>query len=262
MKGGRHLRIDFGLDGKKYLVTGASSGIGQAAAIKISQLGGKVVLNGRNEKRLNHTLSMLEGTGHVIMPYDLKELEGIKEFVKQCMEVDNQRFDGLVFSAGIAVDRVLRSENVESLKEIMTVNYFAYVALLAVFSSRRVLKDGGSIVAVSSRVVNEPGKGLLSYASSKAAMDMSSEIAAQELVNRKVRVNTVRPGMTVTPMTTNFYNITTDDQQKKWYPLGLLNAEDVANTIVFLLSSLSSKITGQHIYISGGNDGGPIDYIV
>lgn len=250
------------LTGKKILITGASSGIGQATAQMVSQLGGKVVLTGRDRTRLNHTLSILDGTGHYAIPYDFLDFDGTKTYVEECIRYDAQRFDGLVFSIGIAGGTVTRMENFENLQRIMATNYYTYFNLLRIFSSKKVLNDCGSVVAVSSAAVEHFDKSQVSYASSKAALEAASAVAAKEFVSRKVRVNTVRPEMTVTPMATHFQNNTTADQRDRLYPLGMLTAEDVANMIVFLLSDMSLKLTGQNIYLSAGNDGRPINYIV
>lgn len=254
--------FDFGISGKKYLVTGASSGIGQAAAILISKFGGKVILNGRNEERLHQTLSQMDGDGHSIMPFDLTDLDGVKQYVKDCIDTDGLRFDGMVFSAGIAVNKPIRSESMENIESMMRINFYSYFYLLHVFSSRRVLNDDGAIVAVSSCASTHPNKGQSSYGASKAAMDAVSNVAAWELVNRRIRVNTVQPAMTLTPMTDEFIHNTTEEQRKEWLPLGILEPKDVANAIVFLLSDMSKKITGEHIYLSAGNDNSPVDYII
>lgn len=250
------------LTGRKYLITGASSGIGRAAAVLVSQLGGRVVLNGRNEERLHETLALLDGEGHRIMPFDLTDLDGIKSYVDGCIKADGQRFDGLVFSAGLGAGSVLRAESMENLQNVMRVNFLSWFAMLKAFSSRRVLNDGGSIVAVSSRAAGKPDKAQLSYAGSKAALDSACEVAALEFAKRKVRVNTVRPEMVDTPMSAAFFENVSPERQEEFYPLGPLTPEDVANTVVFLLSDMSRKITGQHIYLSAGNDGRPIDFLV
>lgn len=256
------MEFNFGISGKKYLVTGASSGIGQAAAILISKLGGQVILNGRNEERLNQTRSQMEGEGHHIMPFDLSNLDGIKSYIDNCIITDGQRLDGIVFAAGMGGGNVLRAESLENLQCMVQVNFLPYFSVLKACSFRRVLNDGGSIVAVSSRAARKPDKAQLSYASSKAAMDSASEVAALEFAKRKVRVNTVRPEMVDTPMGAAFFESVSQEHQDEFYPLGPLKAEDVANTIAFLLSDMSSKITGQHIYLSAGNDGRPIDFLI
>lgn len=247
------MNIDFGIAGKKYLVTGASSGIGQATAILISRLGGKVVLNGRNERRLNETFSQMEGEGHYIMPFDLINLKGIRQYVQECINVDSRKFDGIVFSTGIAHIAPIRAEDIDNLEEVMTVNYFSFVTLVKHMCTKKNMNDNASVVAVSSVVASEPAKGQTAYASSKAALDTMCEVMALELGQRNIRVNTVRPRMTVTPMTEYYFSdVKIRENIKSIFPLGAILPDDVANAIIFLLGNMSRKITGQHIYISGG----------
>lgn len=248
------------LNGKKIFVAGASSGIGQATAIMISKLGGKVVLNGRSEEKLNATRSMMAGDGHFVMPYDLLQFDGMKQYIKNCVETDGVLFDGLVFSAGASTGSAIRVEKLESFKYMMELNFLSYAALLKEFSSKRVLNNGGSIVAISSSITVHYDKTCGAYACSKSAVEAISNVASQEFVRRKVRVNSVCPEITRTPMTRYYFENVSQERSNAYYPLGVLAPEDVANTIVFLLSDMSSKITGQKIYLSAGNDGRPIDY--
>ena len=250
------------LSNKKFLVTGASSGIGRATEIKISELGGRVIFNGRDECRLKETLSMMDGGGHFAMPFDLLRFDDVKKYIQECINIDGNRFDGFVFSTGIARSQIIRTERIAEFKHVMDINCVTYVALLKEFASKRVLNNQGSIVAVSSSNTKQLSKSGMSYTASKAALEAVSAIAAKELVGRGIRINTVLPEATVTPMTIKFQNNTTEEQKKQWYPLGTLTAEDVANTIIFLLSDTSRKLTGQNIYLSAGNDGRPIDCII
>lgn len=250
------------MHGKKILVVGASSGIGRATAIMISKLGGKVVLNGRNRERLDETRSKMVGDGHFVMPYDLLQLDGIKQYIRSCIEVDGVKFDGLVFCAGIARECSVRITNMDMLKHMMEENICTYAALLKEFSSKRVLNSGGAIVALSSAATIHCDKALAMYASSKAGVEAFSCVAAKEFVSRKIRVNSVCPEMTDTPLTSAFFGSVSQEQMNMFYPLGPLFPEDVANVVVFLLSDLSSKVTGQRIYLSAGNDGRPIDWVI
>lgn len=248
---------------KKILVAGASSGIGRAAAVMISKLGGKVVLNGRSQERLDETRSMMEGEGHFVMPYDLLQGDGIKQYIKSCVEIDGTPFDGLVFSAGTAGRAAtIHIERMEEIKRVMEMNFFTYAALLKEFSSKRVLRNGGAIVALSSCITTHWDKSTFAYACSKSALEAASSIASREFAARNIRVNSVCPEMTNTPMVKSFFQNVPLEQRNIFYPLGALTPEDVANTIVFLLSDRSSKITGQKFYLSAGNDGRPIEYII
>lgn len=251
------MTFDFGISGKKYLVTGASSGIGQATAILISQCGGRVILTGRNKERLNQTLSQLEGEGHYIMPFDLADLDGIKPFVKNCIQIDGRRFDGMVFASGIAKNKPIRSETISGINEIMKVNFIAYLALLKEFSSQKNLNDGGAIVAVSSQAGIIPDKGQCAYGSSKAALEAASTVASRELEKRGIRVNLLLPGTTKTPMATAFFASATEDELRDLFPLGVILPEDIANAALFFLSNMSTKVTGQRLLVLGGHFVGP-----
>ena len=77
----------FSLEGKTILVTGASSGIGKATAIECSKMGAKLVVTGRNEERLNQTLSMLEGDGHLAIPADLSDEASLNTLVEKCPSI-------------------------------------------------------------------------------------------------------------------------------------------------------------------------------
>ena len=251
------------LKGKNYLVVGASSGIGRASAIAISKCGGRVILSSRSELKLQETLSLMEGDQHFIEPYDMHDLYRIKEFVKKCIDKINGKFSGLVFTSGICRSSLIKTENIQEFQNDFEMSYSAYMMLLKEFSSRKVLEDFGSIVALSSRAALFPEKSLSRYATIKAAINVTSNIAAQEFAKRKIRVNTICPEMVKTPMTEYFFHHVTQEQLNKFYPLGYLEAEDVANMVVFLLSDMSKKITGQNFYLSAGNAGTAIDgYIV
>ncbi|WP_455654836.1 SDR family oxidoreductase [Phascolarctobacterium sp.] len=255
--------LNYSLKGKTYLVVGASSGIGRASAIAISKLGGRVVLSSRNKAKLRETLSYMEGENHIIAPYDMHNILGIKEFIKNCTSSIGGKFDGLVYTSGVGIARLIKVENIKEFDEDFELGYKAYLMLLKEFSSRRILNDGGSIVALSSRAAMFPEKALARYATTKAAVNMTSNIAAQEFAKRKVRVNTICPEMVKTPMAECFFCVMDKEKLDKFYPLGFLEPEDVADLVVFLLSDMSKKFTGQNLYLSAGNAGTPIDgYIV
>lgn len=251
--------LNYSLEGKTYLVVGASSGIGRASAITISKLGGRVVLSSRNEEKLRETLSLMVGEKHIVVPYDMHKVSGIKDFIKTCVEQLNEKFDGLVFSSGSAKTKLIKMENVEDFEEDFELGYKAYLMLLKEFSSKRILNDGGSIVALSSRAALFPEKVMTRYATTKAAVNITSKIAAQEFARRKIRVNTICPEMTKTSMVDHFFNNVSREQLEKFYPLGFLEPEDVADLVVFLLSDMSKKFTGQNLHLSAGNAGTAID---
>lgn len=239
------------LSGKKIIVTGASSGIGRAAAILCSQLGAEVALVARNADRLNETLSMMENGAHRCFAVDLSEPENAEKAVEQIVNTMG-KIDGLVHAAGISARSTLRILELSKVKPAMSVNFFAFAQLVACLSLRKNSNDGFSIVGVSSMAVVN-GKGNSFYAATKAAMESFSHVSQQELVRRRGRINMVRPTMTRTEMTEFYFSEHTDAELDKIYPLGICQTQDVANCIAFLLSDASSKIIDQTIQIDSGN---------
>ena len=237
-------------NGKKYLIFGASSGIGKQVALQLSQLGARLVLVGRNEEKLQETLEMLDGDGHNIL---------ICDAVKTAVSMDNIKLDGCVFSAGIYAMLPLGAVTEEKINKIFATNIVSMMAIAKAFSSKRISNNGASFVSVSSRAALLPDKSQGVYGASKAAINSYTVAAAKEMSNRLIRFNAVCPEAVDTEMGAGFKDNTTQEAMQKIYPLGMLEAEDVADTIIFLLSDMSKKITGQSIWLSAGNDGGSID---
>lgn len=246
-------------NGKKYLIFGASSGIGKQVALQLSQLGARLVLVGRNEEKLQETLEMLDGDGHNILICDVSDFSAAQNAVKTAVSMDNIKLDGCVFSAGIYAMLPLGAVTEEKINKIFATNIVSMMAIAKAFSSKRISNNGASFVSVSSRAALLPDKSQGVYGASKAVINSYTVAAAKEMSNRLIRFNAVCPEAVDTEMGAGFKDNTTQEAMQKIYPLGMLEAEDVADTIIFLLSDMSKKITGQSIWLSAGNDGGSID---
>ena len=232
-------------NGKKYLIFGASSGIGKQVAFQLSQLGARLVLVGRNEEKLQETLEMLDGDGHNILICDVSDFSAAQNAVKTAVSMDN------ILPLGVVTE--------EKINKIFATNIVSMMAIAKAFSSKRISNNGASFVSVSSRAAHLPDKSQGVYGASKAAINSYTVAAAKEMSNRLIRFNAVCPEAVDTEMGAGFKDNTTQEAMQKIYPLGMLEAEDVADTIIFLLSDMSKKITGQSIWLSAGNDGGSID---
>lgn len=245
--------------GQKIIIFGASSGIGRQTAIQLSQLGAQLVLVGRNEARLHETMELLQGEGHREISCDISEFDAAQTVVADAVKADGVKLDGCLFSAGIYAMypvSVVKNANIQSLFQT---NFFSFVAILKAFSSRRISKDGASFVSISSRAAMIPDKAQGLYGASKAAINAYTFAAAKELASRGIRVNAVCPESVDTPMGVGLKENMPPERLSKIYPLGMLTAADVANTAIYLLSGYSTKITGQAIWLSAGNDGGSIE---
>lgn len=240
----------YSLNGKKVLVTGASSGIGKATAIHCSKMGAQLVITGRNEERLRQTYELLEGDGHILFLGDLTEPSKLEQLV-QSVEV----LDGLVLSAGQVITSPFPFNTREKYNEIFEVNFFSPVELLRLLVKKKKINKNSSVVFLSSvGGVSAFSFGNSAYGATKAAINSIMKSCALELASKKIRVNSVNPGMVSTPL---IYGggITSEqyEQDKQHYPLKRYGEpDDIAYGIIYLLSDASSWVTGHSLVIDGG----------
>lgn len=243
------------LSGKTILVTGASSGMGAQTAILCSQLGAKVVLVARREDKLQEVMSKLEGEGHTYYSFDLGNVDGIEDFIKEMIS-ETGPFDGFVHSAGISSTRPLKMIKPNILREVMEINFNSFVEITRCITKRKCFNSGLSIVGISSISSTLGNQTKTAYCASKAAMDAVVRCFAKELAPNGVRANTVCPGMIDTAIYEKFKDNAGDSYDAKMRMdrqyLGLGKPIDVANMIVFLLSDASRLITGANIGVDGG----------
>lgn len=243
------------LTGKTILVTGASSGIGRATAIYLSRLGGKIVAVGRDQDRLQYTLSQMEGSGHAALPFDLNDVEQIPGWMKTIVATAGPLY-GLVHSAGIVLYRPLKVLSYKNLVDMQRINVDAAIMLTKGFRQNGVYeKSGASVVFISSVSALKGEPSLAGYSSTKAALISLARTLAVELANQKIRVNCICSGHVQTQMAENTSEtLPADnmDELKKKHPLGLGTPEDVAYAAAWLLSPSARWITGTNVVLDGG----------
>lgn len=240
----------FSLEGKTILITGASSGIGKSTAVGCSKMGAKIIAIGRDEERLLETFSLLEGACH---QYKLAELTN--EDSMENLLSDLPAINGVVLCAGIGMTKPLQFCVKEDFEKIFNVNFYSTVELLRLLVKKKKLQKESSCVFVSSiGGVKSFNLGNGVYGTSKAAINSAMKFFAIELAPKKIRVNSVNPGM----VNTKFIQLgnITEEQLKlnmERYPLKRYGEpEDIANGIIYLLSDASSWVTGHSLVIDGG----------
>jgi NAD(P)-dependent dehydrogenase (short-subunit alcohol dehydrogenase family) len=242
------------MTGRHVLVTGASSGIGQATAILLAELGCQVILVARNEERLQATRAKMPGNGHVIKAFDLSKVEAIEPWLKEVI-ASTGPINGLVHSAGIHRIVPIRFEKASVDDPLWRLNYHAATALLTTFSKVRNRAKNASVVFVSSiaGLIGVPG--VSTYSATKGALIAYARTAAIELARESIRVNCVAPGYVRTEMSMSVESKLTDAQTEAIevaQPLGFGRPEDVANAIIFLLAETGRWITGTSVVVDGG----------
>lgn len=239
----------FSLDGKTILVTGASSGIGQTTAISCAKMGANVVITGRDQGRLQTTAD-LSGKAVTQMVADLTVQAEMENLLAALPPLD-----GAVLCAGNSTTLPLQFGSREKFDEMFDVNFFAPVELLRLMYKKKILQKGSSVVLLASIGGTHsfmPGNGV--YGASKAALNSVMKYAAREYASRKIRVNSICPGMVDTPL---IHRGTITEEQlaedAKRYPLGRYGKpEDIAYGAIYLLSDASSWLTGHDLVIDGG----------
>lgn len=237
------------LENKTFLITGASSGIGEATALLCDSLGARLILTGRNEERLKQTQLRLKKPC-LIIPADLSKTEDVARLV-----ADIGPIDGLVHAAGIVKPVPVKYLKTKNINEIFDINFNSAVLLCSELSANKKINRSASMVFISSVSAHHPYIGGAMYGASKAALEAYSRSLALELAGKGIRANVIAPALVRTAIFQQTELASSEDEFKKHqaqYPLGFGEPEDVANCIAFLLSSASRWITGTTIKMDGG----------
>ena len=229
------------------LITGASSGIGEAVSRELSEQGYMVILVARNEEKLLRISSEI-GNNCYTYPFDLENLDRIKDIFDFCRR-QGILLNGMVHCAGETITSAIKTNEIDTMERILKVNCEAFVELGKFFINRKYSEKGASVVAVSSLSVQTRRRGKSVYSASKAALEAVVEVMAKEAVGREIRVNSVRPAYVNTKMIDSHSDMTDFNAEQK---LGIIEPEYIAYLIEFLLSDKAKYITGAHIPVSAG----------
>ena len=235
---------------QRFIVTGASSGIGEGVALLLNELGATVIGIGRNEARLQAMKEKARFPENVFLEQkDLTEdIASLPAYVKQLREKYG-KFQGMAYCAGIGSIQPLRAVEEKSLRDTFEVNYFAPVFMVkGIIDKRNNTGQGTSIVIIasSSGVRHDPG--MTAYAGSKGAIIASMRSIAREVAQSKIRVNCVSP----TVINTTMVDDITRQYAEGKYPMGLGEVSDVANMVIYLLSEQAKWITAQNYHLDCG----------
>lgn len=241
------------LSSRVALVTGASRGIGEAAARALDAAGARVILTGRAVADLERVAAGL-GNDPLIMPADLGS-SGSGTRLAEAVLAETQGVDVLVNNAGMAIRGTPESLTEDELDFIISVNFRSLLMLAAGLGPAMIERGGGSIVNVSSVASLRGPAGRAAYSATKGAVDAMTRALAADWGPRGIRVNAINPGLIVTPLTEGRLNANPGlaEETASQIPLKRLGRpEDVASVIVFLASDASSYITAQTIAVDGG----------
>jgi 3-oxoacyl-[acyl-carrier protein] reductase len=246
------------LKDKVVLITGASSGIGAAAALAFAQQRASVAVHFRShEQEANDIVKQIKAAGGFAAPFQADAMD-TDSLDRLANDVNRHfgRIDVLVNNAGGMVQRALLSQAEDALiDEVFHLNARSMIALNRSVVPYMLKQGGGNIINITSQAARSggsPGSGL--YAASKAYVSTYTRGLARELVRYGIRVNAVSPGVIDTPIHDAHTSAELMDKLKKSIPMRRLGrADECAGVILFLASEyLSSYVIGQVIEVNGG----------
>lgn len=241
------------LAGRHVLVTGASSGIGQATAGVLARYGARLSLLARDTDRLQQTLQRLDGEGHSTHSIELDRLDDSAASVV-ALARERGAFDGIFYSAGATLVLPLRLLKDKHLDETFGAGVRGAFGVVSAAGRKGVMSDGGSIVVMSSSAALRGRPALSAYCAAKAAVDAMVRCAALEFAPRRIRVNSIRAAAVETAMHHDYMASISPEAARDYderHPLGYGQPEDVANAVMFLLCDSGRWVSGTNFPLDG-----------
>lgn len=235
------------------LVTGGTSGIGKEIVKQLLEEGATVIANYcQNNDRMEETKQELNDDNLSFFKCDVSKESQVIDLFKYIKE-KHGKLDFLINNAGINIDSNIEYFNLEEFERVIDVNLIG--KFLCTKHSIDLLKESlcPSIVNIASRLGTKPCEGASAYCTAEAGIINFSQASALELSKYKIRVNTVSPSLTITPLSLNGWTTEEIKEQTESNPLKRLGeTTDMANAVLFLLSDKASYINGENINVNGG----------
>ena len=242
----------FSLEGKRILVTGATSGLGYATALACARIGADIIGIGRDAARLAATQEALDAIApgrHRMVQADLTVAADREAAVATL----DKPLNGIVHAAGISRLAPVRMMTQDHLREVQTINVEAPMLLTQALLKRNLVAPAGSIVFFASIAAHIGVAGVAAYSGTKAALIAMMRCLAMEVIKRRIRANCLSPALVESPLLDATAALVGSlEEERKNYPLGFGTADDVAHATVFLLSDASRWITGTTMVMDGG----------
>jgi len=241
-------------EGKAAIVTGASRGIGREIALQLAKEGAKVAVNYSGSKdKAEEVVQLIKDAGGeaFAIQADVSNSDSVKNLVEKTIETYGS-IDILVNNAGITKDNLLVRMKEDEWDDVININLKGVFLCTKGVTRQMMRQRAGKIVNVASIVGVSGNAGQANYVAAKAGVIGFTKTTAQELAARNINVNAVAPGFITTDMT-DALDEDMKNQMLANIPLGKLGSpENVAKTVMFLLSDDAAYITGQTIHVDGG----------
>lgn len=244
------------LDGRAAIVTGSARGLGLAMAERLGSEGANVVLSDVDAAELDNAVKRLTDLGVSVtsLPANVTNQEDVEALVAHCVSTFGQ-LHVMINNAGVTRDNVLRKMTLDDFRAVIEVHLVGgWLGTRTASLQMREQGSGGSIINISSMSGKVGNVGQTNYSAAKAGLIGLTKAAAKEGARYNIRVNAIQPGFIRTAMTDAMPQDVLSSRVAE-IPLGRIGEPgDVANSVLFLASDLSSYLTGITIEVSGGRN--------
>jgi len=246
------------LDGKVAIVTGSGQGIGEAIAVTLAKEGAKVVIADINEETAQDVAGRIASYGGeaLAIKTNVTKSSDVSQMVEQTL-THFGRVDILVNNAGTTIPSPTEQLSEEDWDKVVTLNLKGTFLCCREVGKHMIKQRSGKIVSIASLAAHKGLAHIAAYAASKAGICGFSRELAVEWGKYNINVNTISPSTTVTPLLLRYFKEQGIDPNAhlKYVPLERDNTpEDIANAVLFLVSTDSRNITGEDIVVDGGTN--------
>ena len=243
--------IIYDFSGERFVVTGASSGMGRKVVEELATSGAIVLAIARREERLQE-LKHEYPKQIITATVDVCDTKGMAEAISS-FATSYGKINGAVHAAGIFSSTPLRNYDESEARKIMDISFWAGIRFIQLVNKKKNAMDGCSSILFSSVAATIGEKSNFAYSATKLAMQGAVRSIAKEIYMRGNRINTLSPGWVNTELTRK------EDERSlvnkkfyEWHLLGIGEPEDVTGTVLFLLSDRARWITGTNVVVDGG----------
>jgi NAD(P)-dependent dehydrogenase (short-subunit alcohol dehydrogenase family) len=247
--------LNFNFEGKIFLITGATSGIGKALTLFITKNHGKVLITSKSKNKLDELKSLIGDALIANVDIDLNNIDGVVNAFNSIKKL-NLKLDGFIHCAGIADARPMLMMDKNFYEKMFNINFFSFIEITKFLLKNNLFKNPSSIIPISSIASSYGDKAKVMYSASKGAINSAVKSMAKELSLKGIRVNSIVAGFIKTSMYDEFENLVGFEKINEMFIhhqyLGLGYPADIVNATCFLLANESRFITGTNLVVDGG----------
>ncbi len=232
------------------IVTGATGGIGNSIIKKLYDAGANILATGTKNEKLEELKKKFQNIQ--TLKFDISQTDNLENFIEDATKQLGGKLDCVVNNAGITQDNLAIRMSIEEWKKVIDINLTS-TFLINKFAIKKMLKNKkGKIINITSVVGHTGNLGQTNYTASKAGIIAMSKSLAIEYAKKNINVNCISPGFIKTAMTDKIDEKFKEVIISKIPSARLGEPEDIANAVIFLVSSQSDYINGETLHVNGG----------